>query len=151
MGDALPNTLLNLNQARANGLIVDDVLHQLGGTHSLYIPKHDLRIPLQFKGVLSTLPIRLPTIEEVENCQWIELTSTEEWDPKSHTLEEQEKACLDADLSPTLPIKDRAIYPVHAMTPIARPFDCPPELLIPICSTTSSSRKPHIDAITLSK
>ncbi len=28
MGDALPSTLLNLNQARSNNIVVDDVLHQ---------------------------------------------------------------------------------------------------------------------------
>jgi hypothetical protein len=71
-------------------IVVDDVLHQFGGTHSLFIPKHNLCIPLQMKGVISGLPVRYPSIEEIETCEWNELASAEEWDPKSHRLEEQE-------------------------------------------------------------
>lgn len=56
MGDTLPTTLLN-NQARANAVVVDDVPHQFGGTHFIFIPKHGLRIPLQLWGVISCLPI----------------------------------------------------------------------------------------------
>ena len=84
LGDSLPSTLLNLNQARSNGVVVDDVPRQFGGTHSLFIPKHNLRIPLRIQGVISSLPVRLPSIEELETCEWIELTAEEEWDPQSH-------------------------------------------------------------------
>jgi hypothetical protein len=92
MGNALPAALLNLNQTRANNVIIDNVPRQFGGTHSIYIPQRDLHIPLQIKGVLSCLPVRRPTIEEIENCEWVELTPADEWDPKSMMLEEQEQA-----------------------------------------------------------
>jgi hypothetical protein len=52
MGDTFPTTLLNLNQARANDIVVDDVPRQFGGTHSLFIAKHSLSIPLQLKGIV---------------------------------------------------------------------------------------------------
>jgi hypothetical protein len=81
MGDALPNTLLNLNQVRSNGIIVDDVLRQFGGTHSVSIEKLNLCIPLQINGVLSCITVRLPTIQEIKTREWIELTSAQEWDP----------------------------------------------------------------------
>jgi hypothetical protein len=42
MGDALTSSLLNLNQARSNGVVVDDVPLQFGGTHSIFIPKNGL-------------------------------------------------------------------------------------------------------------
>ncbi len=58
LGDALSLTLLNLNQVRNHGIIVDDVLKHLAldpehATHSIYIPKHDIRIPLEMRGIIS--------------------------------------------------------------------------------------------------
>ena len=66
-GDSLPNSLINPNQMRANGLEVDDVPKHLlrdpsKSTHSIYIPDHDIRLPLAIRGVISYLPIRKPTI-----------------------------------------------------------------------------------------
>jgi hypothetical protein len=56
-GDALPQILLNPNQVQANGIAVDEVFHQFGGTHSIALPQMNLHLPLQVKGVLSCLPI----------------------------------------------------------------------------------------------
>lgn len=46
LGDALDNTLMNPNQVRANGLVVDDVPKHLShdpknATHSIYVPQED--------------------------------------------------------------------------------------------------------------
>jgi hypothetical protein len=41
------------------------------------------------------MPVRCPTIEEVETCEWIELTSEQEWDTKSDHMREQELACQE--------------------------------------------------------
>jgi hypothetical protein len=76
----LPQTLLNPNQMRFNGLTVDDCPKHLApdpnnATHSIYVPQHNLRLPLKMKGMLSCLPVRLPTAEKIETCQWVELTS----------------------------------------------------------------------------
>jgi hypothetical protein len=62
MGDALTSSLLNLNQARSNGLIVDDAPCQFGGTHSIIITKGGLQTPLQknkvsFPACLSDVPL----------------------------------------------------------------------------------------------
>jgi hypothetical protein len=145
LGDSLPSTLLNLNQARSNGVVVDDVPRQFGGTHSLFIPKHNLRIPLHIKGVISSLPVRLPSIEELETCEWIELTAEEEWDPQSHQLEEQESAYQDTQY-PINP-NDRAIYPVMATNIQSLCPKEPAELTLSICSAQSSIRKPNISAM----
>jgi hypothetical protein len=62
LGYLLPNTLVNPNQIRSNGIVVDDCPKNLSpdpktATRSIYIPLHDLRIPLQMKGVLSCVPV----------------------------------------------------------------------------------------------
>jgi hypothetical protein len=152
MGDALNSTLLNLNQARSNGVKIDDVPLQFGGTHSIFIPKHDLQIPLQIHGVLSCLPVRRPTIAEVENCEWIELTSEQEWDPKSNYMQEQELACKDQEHNEAhMPIRreNRAIYPIISTSPCNQE---PAELTMSLCcSAQTSERRPHITAVTLAK
>jgi len=57
---SLPLTLVNPNQMRMNGLIIDDVpkhlSHSPDATHSIYVPEHDLHIKLQMRGVLSVWP-----------------------------------------------------------------------------------------------
>jgi hypothetical protein len=61
--------------------------------YSILIPKNGLHIPLQIHGVLSCLPVRKPSAEEVKTCEWVELTAESEWDPKSTYMQEQELAC----------------------------------------------------------
>jgi hypothetical protein len=88
LGDTLDNTLMNPNQVRANGIIVDDIPKHLSPdpkvpTHSILAPQNNLRIPLQLKGVISYFPSRYPSEKEIETCQWIALTSSQQWDPES--------------------------------------------------------------------
>ena len=83
LGDAMDNTLMNPNQLRANGIIADDIPKHLShdptkAAHSIYAPQANLRIPLQLKGVISYFPSRYPTDKEIESCQWVELTSSQE-------------------------------------------------------------------------
>jgi hypothetical protein len=61
-GDCMPVTLLNGNQMRANGHIVEDVPKQLDESsgHSM-TTSCGLTIPLKLKGVLSYIPMRKPT------------------------------------------------------------------------------------------
>ena len=98
-GDAMPMPLLNPNQIRMNGIVVDDIPKHLSinpesAMHSIYIPKHDLKIPLEMKGVVSIIPIRMPTVHEIENCIWIEI----DWDPHSPSFtEEERKAQIQAN------------------------------------------------------
>jgi hypothetical protein len=60
--------------------VVDDCPRHISpdpskATHSIYIPQHNLRIPLRLKGVLSYFEMRFPTVVELESYPWIELTS----------------------------------------------------------------------------
>jgi len=98
LGDALENTLMNPNQVRAHGITVDDILKHLSpdpklATHSIYVPKEDLKIPLQLKGVISYFSSRYPTENELQTCQWIEMTSAQEWNPNSTSFPDDEAQC----------------------------------------------------------
>jgi hypothetical protein len=112
MGESLAVSYLNPNQLRHNGVIVDDIPKHLApdpnkATHSLYFPQHDLRIPLQLKGVISRLPIHYPSSHELETYPWIELTSAEDWDPHSDDFAERE-AKIEENLS-SIPKKTQMI------------------------------------------
>ena len=53
-------------------------------SHSIFIPSHDIQIPLSLNGIISGLATRQPTDEELEDFSLhIEMTSSEEWDPHS--------------------------------------------------------------------
>ncbi len=105
---------------------------------------------MQVKGVISFLPVRRPTIEEIEQCEWIELISSEEWDPKFHTLEEQEQPYHDQQY-PINP-SDRMMYPiVTSSTQSSHLSQMPAELMVSVSSAQSSIRKPSLDATTLAK
>ncbi len=76
-------------------MIVDDCPKHLApdpstATHSIYILDHNLRIPLLVKGVISYIPTHYPSATELESCQWVDLTSSEEWDPHSESFAEEE-------------------------------------------------------------
>ena len=93
--DRLDGTsLLNPNQMRANGLVVDDVARQFNtkSTHSIYIPSHDLRIPLELEGIHSGFSTRKPTWEEFYDTNTyprIEMTSSMPWRPSSDDFAEK--------------------------------------------------------------
>lgn len=58
LGDMMEHTLMNPNQLRANGIIVNDVPVHLAtdpskATHSIYVIQDDLVIPLTLKGIVS--------------------------------------------------------------------------------------------------
>ncbi len=83
-GKESDNALLNPNQMRANGVLVDDcpisLSHDNSSTHSIYFPDENVRLPLEMHGCISYLPTRLPTKSEIKSCRWIELTSDTPWD-----------------------------------------------------------------------
>lgn len=98
MINELSTSLLNPNQLRANGIVVDDTPIHLSSdgqsTHSIFIPDIDLRIPLQLDGIISYIPTRLPTSDEINNCLHVILTSSVDWDPYSEDFNRQEATAL---------------------------------------------------------
>ena len=83
-GDQMTHSLLCPYQLRSNGIIVNDIpqIFNPTSTHSIIIPDV-ISLPLGMRGVLSYLPTRKSTEEEVQNCLRYELTSPEPWDPTS--------------------------------------------------------------------
>jgi hypothetical protein len=94
-GDEMPNSLLNQNQMRYNGVIVNDCPTFLSpnqeSSHSLYTPDEDIHLPLSLNGCISYLPTRIPSDHEIQNCTWLTLTSDEVWEPYRDMFHEQEK------------------------------------------------------------
>lgn len=112
----LETTFLNLNQMHMNGIIVDDIPKHLApnpeiATHSINVPNTDLHITLKLKGIISAIKRRYWSVYKIENCPWVDLTSSKPWNPKSGQFEEQEEkfekhnASINYDLTP-----DRYIY-----------------------------------------
>jgi hypothetical protein len=79
----LEQSLLNPNQMRWNGLIVDDcpvsLSHDGKSSHSIKIPDESACIPPKLHGCISYISIRLPTQKEMETCTWLDMTSKEEY------------------------------------------------------------------------
>jgi len=113
MGDSMRCTYLNPNQMQHHGVIVDDIPRHLSpspstATHSVYIPSSNLRIPLHLDGIISYIPTHYPSTHEIETCEWVELTSSEPWDPKSNVFAENEEHIIES-FNTIQPIYDQNI------------------------------------------
>ena len=64
--------------------------------HSVYFSQYDLRLPLHIRGIISYLPARTPTDDEVANLAiQLELTpDTPDWDSHSEAYQQQEESML---------------------------------------------------------
>lgn len=98
-GDRMTHSLLCPNQLRAHGIQVDDTPIQYNetSTHSLYVPEHDLRIPLSLEGVISGFDTRQPTTAELDDISThVELSSSIEWNPHSTEFSTAENTAVTA-------------------------------------------------------
>jgi len=155
----LPNALINPNQLRANGLIVDDCPQHLApdpeiATHSIQVPNQKLHLPLQLKGILSYLPVHYPSDEELNTCPWIELTADSEWNPKCESFQENEQLLLQGQGYVTE--KHRVIGSIQPTSGSHTPplqIPLPSELsivsLTSLVATQSSPRKSSVSPIKL--
>ena len=84
MGDKMENSLLNPNQLRHYGVIVQD---NPFSDSPLYMMSHDhdFYMPLKSSGCIVMAETRTPTARELQLCQRITLSSQHPWDP--HTIE----------------------------------------------------------------
>jgi hypothetical protein len=114
MGDMLKSSLLTPNQLWNFGIIVDDCPIHLApdpslATHSIYSPHDELCIPLQFKGIISCFTSWYPTTNELESCRWIELSSSNGWDPNADHFQEDEERLIHGFADSDHPRNDRTI------------------------------------------
>jgi len=101
MGESLKSSYLNPNQMQCHGVVVDNVPRHLmqdpsAATHSIYILSADLRIPLCLDGIISYIPTNYPSIQEIETCEWVELTSSKPWNPKSEQFAKDEEQMIQS-------------------------------------------------------
>jgi hypothetical protein len=70
--------------------------------HAIIDPSGTLRMPLEMSGVISYLPMRRLTDEELETCVSYDLTSDVPWEPYSPSFREREhrKAVETASWAP---------------------------------------------------
>jgi hypothetical protein len=91
-GKRLQSSLLNPNQLKNAGLIVDDVPRQFDPSSTHSIPQDKVRIPLQMDGVISGFESRAPSWEEYmqDNIPHYEITSNDPWLSASDSFSEKE-------------------------------------------------------------
>jgi hypothetical protein len=92
LGPTQTTSLINLNQIRHAGHQTDDIpkfLSQGKSLHGIETLDGDY-IPFELKGRASLLYSRVPTQHELDNCQHIDLTCDQPWDPNSKDWEENE-------------------------------------------------------------
>jgi len=82
-------SLINPDQLRNMGIIVDDVPHLHGGRQCIIIPcdvtgEYEVIIPLTFFEGHTILFLSVPTQEEINALPIIDITSKEAWMPRSH-------------------------------------------------------------------
>ena len=80
MGDSLPHSLINPNQLRAYGTLVQD---NPFSRDPLVIepPNNDVTIPLSTLGTIIYVDTRVPTQEELAALPHVVLTADSPWDP----------------------------------------------------------------------
>ena len=68
--------------------------------HSIRFPSSDMRIHLKLEGIISYLPTRCPSPEELEQYsgEYLQLTpNTPDWDPSNTSFQHQEESMVDFD------------------------------------------------------
>ena len=75
-----------LFRSQQHGIVFEDCPRKFdwSSSQSIFIPSHDIQLPLSLNGIISGLFTRQPTDEKLEDLSLhIEMTSSEEWDPYS--------------------------------------------------------------------
>ena len=83
VGEDSDHCLLCPNQVRANGIKLDDRPTQFepASSYSIHFPHLDLHLPFVSHGPTAFLPIRRPSEQEYDECDHLDLTDHEGWDP----------------------------------------------------------------------
>lgn len=151
------------NQARFNGITVDDVPIHLGhnATHSIFCPKENLRIPLRLRGCISYVDCHYPSEKEIHECTWINITDPGIWDPHSESFELEEERSIalgkGRNISVTnvynrgsiqCDVETRNILDVYVTKTLSRTSDIKPESLAGLWGITKDVAKKTIDATT---
>ena len=97
----MQHSLFCTNQLRANGLIVEDVpkLYDVTGKsrQAIILPGNNVILPLLRHGPTTYLPVRYPTDIEVQECERLDLTSDNGWNPYSDHVMQWEINAIDTE------------------------------------------------------
>ena len=100
---SMEDSILVPMQARQNGVIIDDVpknlCHYGTSTQSMFVPQTNFKAPIEFNGPIPFVRIRYPTDSDLDEYEWIELTSTSEWIPYSNELSTVSSTCSYANIT----------------------------------------------------
>ena len=80
MGDTLPHSLINLNQLRAYGTLIQDNLFSRDPL-AIEPPNNDITIPLSTLGTIIYADTCAPTQEELATLPHVVLSADSPWDP----------------------------------------------------------------------
>lgn len=155
-GEKLKHALLNPNQMRANGVIVDDIPRHLSPnhspTHSLFFSEENVRIPLELNGCISYFNIRKLTLHEIHTCTTLSLTDDSlEWNPYSPSFASNEKALEDSTITN---VNDRVLYSISSSyyrDPTVDYTDVIHNGIQSILAASSGKRKAQVSAEQLAK
>lgn len=144
-------SLLCPNQARSNGIIVNDIPHHLSDhqdetTHAIEFPEENIILSLKLRGCISQITTRTPTDQDLELGTWLTLTSATEWDPYSPIFAEKERLC---QFEPSM--NDQAIFALSSSSEGDSEYQPFPdhEFLHAICTSPHVSyRQPYDVAVT---
>ena len=119
----MKDSLLCTNQVRANGIIVEDVPNRFDvlqtSRQAIILPDKDIVLPLEMSGPVPYLPVRRVTKEELESCEWLELTGELPWEPNANDEDHkmvQEVCVEDKDGRIELPEKIVRSVIIHGVT-----------------------------------
>ena len=85
-GTKLDHTLINPNQVRHYGIDLWDNPYDRSHELSIDINGGQVIIPLLFQGTKLVFNSRVPTSDELANCQHIEMTDSHQWNPEDIML-----------------------------------------------------------------
>jgi len=99
-GSQMEESLSNLNQIRAQGLVVDTCPKQYSASkslHGIYDEEEDFFLPFHMHGCTSYFVSCLPIQKEIGECQQITFTLEQEWDPYLQTFTTLEQAYVNKE------------------------------------------------------
>jgi hypothetical protein len=140
-GDALENSLINLNQWRMHGIeICDD---PFDSNRKIWIkdPVNEIEIPMEFGNNFVYLTTQAPSLEEIRNIPPIEMTSDAPWDPlkvgqRQLLWEEEERQALISSIS----INEYTTSHTRLEEPQLHMDECEYDILLSSCSPVYSER-----------
>jgi hypothetical protein len=93
----MDHSLINPNQCRVYGVAICDDPFDPYRALGIHDPETDTKIPLQVQGSFTFLKTRSPSLEEIQDCKTIIMTSETEWEPATVELLPRSEAAREIE------------------------------------------------------